>query len=37
MSGVLTKKCGRKKSRGGSVVSCVRYSVISAFVFRHVK
>ena len=40
MSGVLTKKCGRKYSRGapGAVaVSSVRYCSNSAFVFRHVK
>ncbi len=37
MSGVLTKKFGRKNSARGAVVNSVRYSVSSYLVLRHVK
>ena len=37
ISGVLTKKCGRKKSRTGGAFSSVRYSVSSCLVLRQVK
>src|SRR6185437_2862851 len=37
MSGVLTKKLGRKKSQTGRVVSSVMYSVSSRLVLRQMK
>ena len=37
MSGVLTKRCGRKKSFASEVVSSVKYSVSSCLVLRQVK
>ena len=37
MSGVLTKKCGRKNSDTGDVVNSVMYSVSSRLVFRQMK
>src|SRR2546421_8546606 len=37
ISGVLTKKCGRKNSLTFVVVSSVRYSVSSCLLLRHVK
>src|SRR4051812_28038003 len=37
ISGVLTKKCGRKNSLTFVVVNSVRYSVSSCLLFRHVK
>src|SRR5262245_59294772 len=37
MSGVFAKRLGRRYSRDSVAVSSVKYSVISALVFRHVK
>ena len=37
MSGVLTKKCGRKNSETGRVVNSVMYSVNSRLVLRQMK